>query len=65
MTTSKTSFRFVGRHVDDLADGRSLEPGQFVELTQAELDDPHNQQRISEGLLIEVEKPSRAGKEND
>jgi len=62
MTTSKTSFRFVGRHIDDLADGRTIEPGQFVDLTQAEIDDPHNAQRISEGLLVEVDKPKTSAK---
>ena len=63
MTTStKTRFRFVGRHIDDLADGRILEPGQFVELNDSEIDDPHNQLRISDGLLIEVDKPKTAAK---
>lgn len=50
----KTRFRFVGQHLDDLADGRVLEPGSFIDLTTVEAVDPHNAQRIADGLLIEA-----------
>lgn len=66
MTLAKTHYRFVGTHVDDLADGRILEPGQFIDLTDEEATDPHNALRIEAGLLIEVEKKQPASrKEGD
>lgn len=55
MTRShKTKFRFVGAHVDDLADGRILEPGGFYELTTDEQADAHNRRHIDNGRLIEA-----------
>lgn len=62
MTTSKKTdeFRFVGTHVDDLADGRQLEPYGLYALTPSEQDDPHNKQRIDAGLLIAT-KPAKEG----
>lgn len=60
--TAKTKYRFVGQHLDDLADGRILEPGEAYTLTPDEIEDPHNQQRISDGLLLELPAP-RSGKE--
>lgn len=47
-------FRYVGRHVDDLHDGRPLEPGSYVTLTADQADHPHNQSRIQAGLLIDA-----------
>jgi len=49
-------FKFIGQHLDDLADGRIIEPGQVVHLGPDEVNHQHNAQRISEGILIEVEK---------
>lgn len=47
-------FRYVGPHVDDLHDGHTVEPGQYVTLTTDQATDPHNQQRIQAGLLIDA-----------
>jgi hypothetical protein len=65
MTTAatKTRLKFVGRHLDDLADGRVLEPGEIYTLTAAELADPHNQLRIESGLLIEA--PAHTAKKGE
>lgn len=49
---AKNEYRFVGSHVDDLADGRTLEPGGFVTLSETDLEAPHNQRLLDEGLLI-------------
>jgi hypothetical protein len=57
MTTRKATtspHRFVGTHVDDLADGQVLEPGQRVELTDEQLAEPHNRRLIDEHLLIPI-----------
>lgn len=51
---SKQRFRWDGVHLDDLADGRTLEPGQVYTLTASEQADPHNAQRIESGLLLEL-----------
>lgn len=50
----RTEFKFVGAHLDDLADGRILEPGTTYLLDQKEVEDTHNAQRIEAGLLIET-----------
>ena len=50
-----TEHKYVGKHLDDLADGRVLVPGQTYELDDAALAEPHNVQRIDEGLLIPVQ----------
>lgn len=42
-------YRYVGQHLDDLADGRQLEPGGFYELDPAQ---PHNRRLIDDGLLV-------------
>lgn len=52
----KTRYRFVGQHLDDLADGRTLEPGLFYDLTADEVADPHNAARITDGVLIETKE---------
>lgn len=62
-TASKTKYRFVGPHVDDLHDGRLLEPGGFYTLTPDEAGQPHNALRIEAGLLVPVEERPKAGKE--
>lgn len=54
--TATTRYRFVGQHVDDLHDGRVLEPGAFVNLTAADLEQPHNARLVEEGLLVDADK---------
>jgi hypothetical protein len=61
MTASRTKYRFVGGHVDDLHDGRPLVPGEFYELTEEEVADPHNAQRITDGLLMEIPPAKKRG----
>lgn len=53
-----TEFKYVGLHLDDVADGRLLEPGRTVDLDEQQQADPHNAQRIKAGLLIPVQHDS-------
>jgi hypothetical protein len=53
---AKTEHRWVGTHVQDLADGRMLAIGEFVELDDEDLKDPHNARLIEEGLLVPSEQ---------
>lgn len=62
-TPAPKRYRFVGPHLDDLADGRILEPGGFYRLTQTEASEPHNQQRITDGHLVEM--PTTKTKETE
>ena len=48
-------FRYVGSRADQLANGRPIGPGDFVELTDEEIRDPHNETLVAEGKLIGVE----------
>ncbi len=56
MTTRSAGarFKYVGPHIDDLHDGRVLEPGATYELDAAAQADPHNRQRIDAGVLVEL-----------
>jgi hypothetical protein len=45
-------FRFVGTHADTLADGRPVEPGEFINLSDEEVEEAHNASLIHDGLLI-------------
>lgn len=56
MTTSKTTpFRFVGSVPTTLADGRPVEPGEYVELTEDEVNDEYNADLIQRTQMIPVE----------
>lgn len=58
-TTQSREFKFVGDHVDDLADGRAAVPGETYKLTDDQLAEPHNQRLLDDGLLLEVEVPKK------
>lgn len=45
-------YRFVGMHADTLASGQPIEPGEFVNITDEEIEDPHNAALVHDGLLI-------------
>lgn len=51
---TKPSYRYVGTHVDDLHDGRTLQPGGFYSLSPDEAAHPHNARLIDEGLLVDT-----------
>lgn len=51
-------YRFVGSHADMLASGRPVEPGEFVDLTDDEVRETHNEMLIADSNLIGVEKES-------
>jgi len=64
-----TRYRFIGSHPESLASGRPIEPGEFVDLEDDDLEDPHNKMLLDDGHLITVEeegkKSSRSSKASD
>jgi len=48
-------YRFIGEHADTLADGRPVEPGEFVELSDEDLRERHNEMLVNDGNLIGAE----------
>lgn len=53
MANDKTKqYRFIGSHADMLASGRPVEPGEFVDLTDDELREPHNTMLLDDELLL-------------
>jgi hypothetical protein len=55
-----TEFRYVGSHADTLANGRPVEPGEFVKLSDEEAE--ANQGLIDDGHLTKVEGKSSKSK---
>lgn len=45
-------YRFVGSHADTLHNGRPVEPGEFVELTEDDLRDPYIEMLAHDENLI-------------
>jgi TATA-box binding protein (TBP) (component of TFIID and TFIIIB) len=52
-------FRFVGSHAEDLASGQIVAPGEFINLSADEVDDPHNATLIADGKLLGTGAKSR------
>lgn len=48
------TFKNVGQHPEDLADGVTVEPLDVFKLSANDLKEPHNQRLINEGTLAEV-----------
>lgn len=48
-------YVFAGSHVGDLADGRTVQPGQIVTLDGRAIAHPHNARLIDAGTLLLVE----------
>lgn len=46
-------YRYVGSHADLLANGRPVEPGEFVQLTDEEVGE--NQEFVDVGKLLLIE----------
>jgi hypothetical protein len=57
--TPKASYKLVGVHPEDLADGRMVEPGQMTALTSDQAADPHNKRLIDEGIFLLVDGPTK------
>lgn len=47
-------YKLGGGHPQDLASGRMVEPGETVDLTEEEIEDPHNKALIESGLLTSI-----------
>jgi hypothetical protein len=48
-----TEFRYVGDRADVLANGRPVEPGEFVKLSDQEASD--NQELVDTGKLLKID----------
>jgi hypothetical protein len=55
-------YRFVGDHADTLASGSPVGPGDFVELTDEESDEPHNKMLIDDSKLIDAAEEQKSTK---
>jgi hypothetical protein len=53
------SYRYIGSHADQLAGGQPVAPGDYVELSEEDLKDPHNAMLLEDGKLIEGEQPKQ------
>lgn len=51
-------YRFIGDHAEVLANGRPVEPGGFVDLTEDEVRDLHYETLIHDGVLIGIDEAS-------
>lgn len=47
-------FRCASTHPEDLASGRVVAPGEFVEMPKDEYTDPYNLSKLAEGAFIGV-----------
>lgn len=52
-----TEFRYVGDRADVLANGRPVEPGEFVSLS--EKDEADNQELLDQGKLLKIKATGR------
>jgi hypothetical protein len=64
--TVASQFMVVSGHVEDLADGRTVAPGEPFALTADQLKHPHNQRLIEEEVIAEMtSKKARNDNEED
>jgi pyruvate/2-oxoglutarate dehydrogenase complex dihydrolipoamide acyltransferase (E2) component len=50
-------YRNVGNHAEDLADGRMIGPGEYVELSEEEADDPRAKDLIDSEVFLLIGEP--------
>lgn len=50
-------YRNVGAHVEDLDNGIVVGVGETIELNDEQLEAPHNQRLVDEGVFISTETP--------
>lgn len=53
------TYRNVSVHLEDLADGRAIDPGKFFELDEEQEKDPYNKDKIHRGVFAVVTEPER------
>jgi len=56
MGKEKSRYRYVGTYADTLGNGQPVEPGQFVDFTEEDLEDSHNAWLLEEGRLLSIEE---------
>jgi hypothetical protein len=52
------AYVFVGSHADTLGNGRPIGPGEEIDATDVDLDDPYNQALIENGILADKPEPA-------
>ncbi len=52
-------YRNVGKHSEDVADGRTVAPGEYIDLSG---DHPHDKRKIDAGVLLAVPPPKEKKK---
>lgn len=52
VASTEQQYRFVGSHADMLANGRPVEPGEFVDLSEEDLAEVHNEMLVADGNLV-------------
>jgi pyruvate/2-oxoglutarate dehydrogenase complex dihydrolipoamide acyltransferase (E2) component len=53
---TKSRYRYVGTYADTLGNGQPVEPGEFVTLSEEDLEQPDNARFIEEEKLISVDE---------
>lgn len=60
MATAKTEYKYLGHYAHTLANGRPVEPGEVVKLTNEEAKE--NQELVDSEVLVDVSKMAQPTK---
>lgn len=52
-------YRHVGDHIEDLDDGRSVTPGEYVDLDEDQLREPRAEELVAVGKFIPAEEEKK------
>lgn len=50
-------YRNVSSHLEDIADGRAFDPGDYFDLTDKQAKDPYNAAKIDSGVFVKAPLP--------
>jgi len=56
MGKETSRYRYVGTYADTLGNGQPVEPGEFVDLTEEDLEDSHNARLLEEEKLLSIDE---------
>lgn len=57
-------YRNVSDHLEDLADGRAVDPGGYFEMDEEQASDQYNKSKMDEGSFIEAPEESESQAED-
>lgn len=60
---AEKEYRYIGSHADMLANGRPVEPGEYVDLTDEDLQENHNKMLLDDGKLLLIEEEDTSDQE--